>query len=168
MYGESSFKFEVLENVSNIDFLIKTEQYHINNTPLIMLYNMNMEASQPPRPIRGRKLPESVKLKISMTRKANPGVRVLSDEHKKRISAAQSGKTKSRAHRDKIAASLRGKANQSSLKKWKLVHPCGKVEIFLGLTEPAKLYNLNAHDLNAVAHNRQRSHKGFKCEPYSE
>lgn len=168
LYGENSFKFEIVEIVqSKYDLIIK-EQKHIDAAPKDLLYNMNFILSQPPIPLIGRKLSEETKAKISATKRANPYKPIISAFQKSQISKAQSGRVKTTEHRLKISQSLLGRSNISSLKKWKLTHPCGKIEIFLGLNEPARLYNLNAHDLNAVANKRQHTHKGFKCELYTE
>jgi group I intron endonuclease len=169
-YGEENFLFEVIDVLpNNIDEkkLLEIEQQIINNQIFENLYNINRETGRPPRPQKGCKRPASVGQRISATKKDRKHLytpRVISEEHKSKVSAAQKGKIKTKEHRQKIAETLRGRTNTACLKLWKLIHPDGTEEIFNGLKEPCEKYHLKTNDLSAVARGRQHTHKGFKCE----
>ena len=174
LYGEENFCFEIINVLpESIDekTLLEIEQQTINAYAFEQLYNINQETGRPPRPQKGCKRPAYVGHKISATKKKRKHLytqRVISEDHRRKVSIAQKGKTKTIEHRQKIAETLRGRSNISCRKQWKLIHPDGTEEIFEGLKEPCEKYHLNTWDLSAVARGRQHTHRGFKCEIISQ
>lgn len=173
-HGEENFNFEIVkilpENTEE-KLLLEIEQKEIDKYSFEELYNINHETGRPPRPLKGSKRPSSVGQQISATKKERKHLyapRVISEEHKSKVSAAQRGKIKTKEHRQKIAETLRGRTNTASVKQWKIIHPNGLEEFFNGLKEPCIKYGLTKYGLSDVAHGRQLTHKGFKCELVSQ
>jgi len=101
-YGDSSFKFEVLEVVQNLQSLLAVEQKWIDSLDAIKTgFNICPTAGNS----LGRSFSDETKQKIG---NANRG-RTPSEETRRKISLANKGKTLTQTQRSKLSASKKGK-----------------------------------------------------------
>lgn len=104
-YGESSFIFSIVEEVSNIDMLIAVEQGYLDQvTNWRRIYNSNPVAGSS----IGRKLSKTTRKKIA----AKAFGRKATAEAKAKMSESHKGKKKSPEHIAKIAEKRRARAKQ--------------------------------------------------------
>lgn len=121
-YGESSFTFEILELVKDLESLLDVEQHWIN---FLDACNKGFNICPIAGNSLGRKLNVEAKQKISQ---ANKG-RIPSVETRKKLSLANKGKTLTPDQRAKVALSMKGKKRskdvclQMSLRRKGLVQP---------------------------------------------
>jgi group I intron endonuclease len=111
-YGEQSFTFEILEEVSNSDHLLAYEQVYLDYYKSYEEdkgYNICKVAGSP----FGTKLSEETRRKIS---EANKG-HIVSEETKKKIGEANSGRKLTEEHKDKIRKINIGKKHTEETKR---------------------------------------------------
>lgn len=100
LYGESSFIFEVIEQVSDPDILLEREQYHID--ALSPEYNVLLKAGNS---LGYKHLPEACR-KMSENSKASERP-IRTEEQKRRIAASLKGKTKSAETRVRMSVAAK-------------------------------------------------------------
>lgn len=99
-HGPEKFEFFVIEHIKDKDTLVQREQYYIDKYNFDSLYNDCPNAVSP----LGRVLSEEHKNKISNSLKG----RKKSEETKKRLSKSHSGKKSSKEHRKSLSESHLG------------------------------------------------------------
>jgi group I intron endonuclease len=85
--------------------------------------------------------------------------RILTKEHKDKISKSQSGKKQPQSQKIKVAAALS--------EKWQITYPNGMVKEIVNLRNFATLNGLDQGNLSKVASGILRNHKGFKVSRLS-
>jgi len=92
---------------------------------------------------------------------------------KHKMSKAKEGNAHTNAVKQKISKSLKGRRHtiarrykqataQSS--KWEIIKPSGKIELVINLKQYCRVHNLSSGAMNAVAKNKRKHHKGYKCK----
>lgn len=129
-YGEQSFVFEVIEEVS-MNSCIEREQYWIDTLqPTYNVYplagsplgykhseetraKMKANAQGRPSPMEGKHHSEDSRAKIGKAREGKPNIarrgKALSPEHRAKLSEAKTGKSLSEEHRQAISEATKGK-----------------------------------------------------------
>jgi hypothetical protein len=102
--------------------------------------------------------PEERKVKARKMMKGNQinKGRVMSEENKKKISAALVGHVQPQSQKDKVAAALS--------KQWKITDPSGKSFVVTNLTSYCRDTGLDQGNMMKVVSGVQTHHKSYKCE----
>lgn len=143
-YGESNFKFEIIENVSK-EHLSTIEQEYLNITKLIPMWFYNI-AKEVEYTVKGIKFSDETRAKMSKIAKN----RKFSEETKRKMSISAKGKN---------TWTLGTPANNRDLKIYTFKNTITD-EVFVGLrVDFQNKYNLSQGNVNAVIHNNRYSVK---------
>lgn len=176
LYGSSSFKFNIVKNLS-IDLLKETEQQYLDIVKLTpnMFYNIGYDSHCP---TRGLAMSQEHKDKISHANKGKLKP-TRSKEHRENISKSILGKLKSNEHKKNISIARKGikfsikhcKNLSKSLKGHKPTMLDKTVysfknkitnEIFTGIRcDFIKKYNLNKGNINTLIKRKSKSCKNW-------
>lgn len=140
-YGESNFKFEILEEITNLNRNVLCRREHHFRTLLNAEYNIS------PTDIPGTLTDEQrVKLSQSLKKRYKNG---FSKEHKEKLSTSHKG-------------ILSGKNNPSFKGNFKFSHPkhgtviCAQYEL-------CSVFNLDKRLINAICNRKRNKHKDWIC-----
>lgn len=166
-YGEESFKFEILENVS-FDLLITKEQYWLDEIiKNYEVYNVNLNVSG----FHNRTHSEETRKKISYTKKSQNLKTFHSEETRKKISQALKGVVReplSAEHKQKISLNnkrvpmseeTKQKVREQNSKEFRLIDPEGNLHCGVNLAEFCRINNLDRKALSSVVAGSRRQHK---------
>jgi len=95
----------------------------------------------------------------------------LTDEHRNKISESNKNKPFTYEHCKNISESKKGKnigENNKLSKKYIVTFPDNRIEIIHGLALFCRNNNLSIGHMSSCATKKRKSHKGFKCEFYTE
>lgn len=189
-YGEHCFVFTTIEQCTK-ESLMSREQYWIDFYNAVKKgFNISPTAFSTigvVRPVGVYKHSEETRLKISLgntgkKRGVEQGERnrsifqgkLLSDNHKQRISDVLKGRPKTDDHKAKISAANKGKkrpharrvSKEYVAKKYKITDPNGNVYEAIGLPEFCKAHSLTRSTMSDLANGKikQGHHKGWCCE----
>jgi group I intron endonuclease len=159
-YGESNFKFEILELLnenSTLEDILVTEQKYLNSLKSYdrkIGYNINKTAGSN----LGFKMPESAKQKL---RHVNTGKK-HSLETRKKISEIQKGKKRKFISKLKTSLKCRGENNKSAKINWEQVREIRKKrQEGKTLKQIALLFNLSETNISSIC-----NHKTWKEGEY--
>ena len=185
-YGAENFDIKTLAVVETLQEALALEVQIIEETQAVMNgYNSNPGGrggntgnyEQVSRKLKDyiNKNPSALDIRRNKTKEAlekqkqsfqeflkTPAGQEYREARRQKMLGGGPGKIKTEETCNKISEAKKGKA--AWFKQWKIIHPDGVEEIFTGLNEPCKKYNLNPNLLRGTFHGSQSTHKGFKCE----
>lgn len=106
-YGVDTFAFEILE-LCDVDVLLEREQHYIDTWQPFGAYGFNIVVDAK-RPMEGRKHSDEARIRMSIAQKGIGKGIPLSDETKRKLSIANTGRVFSPEHRAKMSIANTGR-----------------------------------------------------------